>query len=91
MNTFISKRKQSSDKRREARENNETTYMSATGCKHCELYLRYVSTRSCVSCTKSKNHQRKMLIKKSEPCLLEHHLFEVLAKDPVMLEYCNAF
>lgn len=86
-----SKRKQSGTRLKEARDRGDITYDSATGCKNCTETIRYVSTRSCVACTKAKNHQRKLSQIKEEPSLLEHHIINVLPKDSWMLEYCSAF
>ena len=72
--TVSSKRKISGIKMREAKEQGLKVYQSASQCKHCNGVERYVSTRSCVSCTKAKNQERKAREINRLPCVIEWHL-----------------
>src|SRR5690554_6755586 len=50
--------KQSKINRQQAIDAGEKTYISATICKHCQSYERYVSNSSCVQCTKIRTINR---------------------------------
>tara|TARA_B100002049_G_scaffold229110_1_gene204451 strand:+ start:187559 stop:187885 length:327 start_codon:yes stop_codon:yes gene_type:complete len=73
-----SKRNISGRKMREARAEGKKVYESAIPCKHCSGVERYVSTRSCVVCTKAKNQERKAREIESLPCVVEWHLLHSL-------------
>lgn len=72
------KRQISATKLKEAKAQGLKVYQSATSCPTCGQVERYVSTRSCVSCTKAKNQERKRREIESLPCVVEWHLLNTL-------------
>jgi len=84
MNVVMSKRKISAKRLQAAKIKGIKVYQSATNCPHCDGIERYVSTRSCVVCTKAKNQERKQREIENLPCVLEWHLVHTLKTDNEM-------
>lgn len=89
--SIMSKRKVSAARLQEAKIAGSKVYESATECKHCASTVRYVSTRSCVKCTKAKNQERKLKELANEPCLLQFHYLHTMKKDREFRSLCANF
>lgn len=89
--SIMSKRKISAKRLQEAKVAGSKVYESATECKHCASTVRYVSTRSCVQCTKAKNQERKLKELANEPCLLQFHYLHTMKSDREFRSLCANF
>ena len=66
-------------------------YASATKCSVCGSVERYVSTQSCISCTKKKNKIRREKNSPKEVCLLQYHYLHTVKEDKEFKLLCSAF